>query len=98
MSKNLNDFTLPANLGLDAGESNYATFDDFDDFRGYAIVETTLQTIYNISCTVDYVSENNPNTPIAQKTYYKRLYITSTNPITPDTLKLSYVHGFWYFN
>jgi hypothetical protein len=98
MSKNLNDFTNPASLGPDAGETSLATFDDFDDFRGYADIETTLQTIYNITCSVDYVTENNPNTPVLTKTYYKRLLITSTNPITPDTLRLSYIHGYWYFN
>jgi hypothetical protein len=98
LTKNVSDFTLPGNLGPEAGEVNFSTFDDFDDFNGYAIAETTLQCIYNISCQVCYVAENTPNVISSSRTYYKRLTIITTNQVNSDTLRLFYVHGYWYFN
>jgi hypothetical protein len=98
LTKSLSDFTAPVNLGADFGEFDFSTFDDFDDFNGYASIETTLQCIYTLSCQVNYVTENNPNVNSGVKTYYKKLSIATTNQVNQDTLKMNYIHGYWYFN
>ena len=98
LSKDLNDFTLPVSLGPDPAESTYATFDDFDDFDGYLRIDTTLQSVYTLSCAVDYVYEFDLDSLAPVPTHYKRLNITTTNHYNLDSLFLNYVHGYWYFN
>lgn len=102
IEKDPNDFTLSYYLGPDAGESTFDAFDDFDDFHQYVRTDTTQQNIYNISCSVGYVDAGplatNLDTYSSSRTLYKKLDVTITSPITVDTLKLSYVHGFWFFN
>ncbi len=92
------DFTAVDKLGPDTGESDYASFDDFDDFHNYTVAETTMQNVYQISCRVCYVHPNYPDLPIANRSFYKKLTVTVKNPVKNDSLALSYVHGFWYFN
>jgi len=102
IEKDANDFTVAANLGPDAGESGFDTFDDFDDFHNYSSIDTTQQNIYNISCKVHYVNAGffvyNLDNISSSRTLYKKLDVMVISPITSDTLRLSYVHGFWYFN
>lgn len=102
IEKDPNDFTLPAYLGPDAGETSFDTFDDFDDFNRWSTTDTTQQNIYKIYCTVGYVDAGPMATSLDSastfRTLYKKLDVTIMSPITKDTLKLSYVHGFWFFN
>ena len=98
VNKDISDFTVPGSLGPDAGETADTLYDDFDDYDGYTVIDTTLQSIYSIACTVDYVSESTPNSISLIKTYYKRLTVTTTNQVTQDSVKLQYIHGYWYFN
>ena len=98
LSKEVTDLTQHNALGPESGETDYATFDDFDDFHGYAFAETTLQNIYNISCDVSYISPSHPNQKELSRTLYKRITVTVTSPSSPDTLNMSYIHGYWYFN
>ena len=97
-NKSLADFTAPGNLGSDTGESVDTLYDDFDDYNGYSFIDTTLQSIYSIVCKVDYINESTPNSASVIKTYYKRLTVTTTNQVTQDSVKLQYIHGYWYFN
>lgn len=92
------DFTDASSLGPDFGEVTVSQFDDFDDFNHYSVAETTMQNIYHISCTVGYVNPVFPDSIISSRTLYKKLSVTVSNPMTSDSLTLSYVHGFWYFN
>jgi hypothetical protein len=96
------DFTLPYYLGPDAGETGFDTFDDFDDFNKWGKTDTTQQNIYKILCTVGYVDAGptavNLDSYSSSRTLYKKLDVTITSPITNDTLELSYIHGFWFFN
>ena len=102
IEKDADDFTPAAYLGPDAGESGFDTFDDFDDFDNYASTDTTQQNIYNISCKVNYVYGGywgyNLDNTTSSRTLYKKLDVMVISPITSDTLNLSYIHGFWYFN
>lgn len=102
VEKDANDFTVAASLGPDAGESGFDTFDDFDDFNNYFAAETTQQNIYNISCKVGYVNAGffgyNLDSYTSYRTLYKKLDVRIISPLTSDTLNLSYIHGFWYFN
>ncbi|MBN2008341.1 hypothetical protein JW960_03225 [candidate division KSB1 bacterium] len=98
LSKDVDDLTRHWLLGPESGETDYATFDDFDDFNGYTFSDTTLQNIYNISCDVFYISPDHPNLKEHNRTLYKRITVTVTSPSTADTLSMSYIHGYWYFN
>lgn len=102
IEKDANDFTVPASLGPDAGESSFDTFDDFDDFDNYATTDTTQQNIYQISCKVGYVNAGffgyDLNSYTSYRTLYKKLDVTVISPLSADTLSLSYIHGFWFFN
>lgn len=98
VEKMATDFTEVGKLGPDAGESDYDSFDDFDDFNNYAVAETTMQNIYQIHCRVHYVHPNYPDSPISTRSFYKKLTVTVKNPVNNDSLALSYIHGFWYFN
>jgi len=92
------DFTDVGDLGTDFGESSYATFDDFDDFNNFAVAETTMQNIYQINCEVNYIHPSYPDSSISTRSLYKKLTVSVRNPVNNDSLVLSYVHGFWYFN
>jgi hypothetical protein len=92
------DFTEVGSLGPDFGESDYSSFDDFDDFNNFTVAETTMQNIYQIHCRVSYVHPGYPDSAISSRSLYKKLTVSVQNPVNQDSLVLSYVHGFWYFN
>ncbi|MFZ0389781.1 MAG: hypothetical protein WAN36_04930 [Calditrichia bacterium] len=98
IEKKVSDFTNPNSLGKDFGETTMASFDDFDDFNAFTRAETTAQNIYNLKCLVEYVNAGTPNVKSVNRTYCKKLTIAISTPYSPDTLKMGYVHGYWYFN
>jgi hypothetical protein len=92
------DMTPVADLGVDWGETDISTFDDFDDFHNYTRMDTTMQNTYEISCFVHYINPSYPDSAIGNRSLYKKLTVSVKNTLTSDSLALSYVHGFWYFN
>ena len=92
------DFTQANNLGPDFGETNNNSFDDFDDFHNYSYLDTTMQNVYKIDCNVGYVNPSFPDSLLTNRSLYKKLTVSVKNIINNDSLSLSYVHGFWYFN
>jgi len=92
------DFTHAGNLGPEYGETDYNSFDDFDDFNKFMILDTTQQNVYRISCTIHYIHPANPDSFISTQSFFKKLTVSVKNTISDDSLALSYVHGFWYFN
>lgn len=92
------DFTASADLGPEADETSYTLFDDVDDFHNYTKLDTTQQNIYNISCTVNYVEADQPSAPVSTRSYYKKISIKVFSGLDTDTIKVDYIHGFWYFN
>lgn len=98
LNKSLADFTLAANLGPDAGETDFTLYDDFDDYNGYSRLDTSVQSAYRISCRVNYVTAALPDVVSPIRTYYKRITVTAVNTLISDSLQLYYIHGYWYFN
>jgi len=92
------DFTLSNDLGPDFGETGNTTFDDFDDFHNFSYFDTTIQNVYKVDCVVGYVNPSYPDSTLSNRSLYKKLTVTVKNVINSDSLSLSYVHGFWYFN
>ncbi len=92
------DFTPGADLGPESDESDYTLFDDVDDFHNYSRLDTTEQNIYNINCTVNYVEPDQPSTPVSTRNYYKKISIEVFSSPDTDTIRIDYIHGFWYFN
>lgn len=98
VEKMASDFTPHGNLGPDYGETNNMLFDDFDDFNNFMIMDTTQQNVYQISCKINYINPANPDTFISTQSFFKKITVSVKNTINDDSLALSYVHGFWYFN
>lgn len=112
VGKDLGDFVKPSLLGLDADDAGI--IDDFDDFNGQIISDTARSgVIYNISFDVSYVKlvGNKFVKDFSNKTYHKKMticvydsydppfiYKTKNGKIIKDTLKISFVKSYWFFN
>jgi len=109
--KLLADFTQPGSFGFDADDGG--VIDDFDDYHGLALADTGRSgVIYNISFAVEYVTlQGNSIVPSTSRQYHKRMTISISDaynpPLiytykngaqTPDTLKLSFVYSYWFYN
>lgn len=88
----------PANLlGPESGET-YSTFNDFDDFDGYITVDTTeMSAVYKISCSVNYVTENQLNGTTNSRTWHKKISIAVTSDFMTDTVRMSSIFSYWFF-
>ena len=86
------DFTNVNSLGPD-GEV-YPNFDDVDDFNGYAETDTTTRALFVVNIAVGYVQENDPQTVVNSKEYYKKMTVTISNSNLIQPIQLSYVFGF----
>ena len=70
------NFTPAADLGVETGEviTDAKTFNDFDDYDGFTGVDSTMPSaIFNYSCTVNYVNENNLDAIKIHKLIIKKL-------------------------
>ncbi len=109
--KRLSDFTQPNNLGFEANDNN--VIDDFDDFNNYTLIDTGRSGIpYRISFQVEYVKlQNGKVVTSSSREYYKRITIRVTDNFTDpliyhysgnqkikDTLKISFVNSYWFYN
>ncbi|MEL6823354.1 MAG: hypothetical protein AAFP70_16470 [Calditrichota bacterium] len=109
--KQLTDFTLPANLGADAGDGG--AIDDFDDYHKTAILDTGQSgVIYRLTFEVEYVQLSGQQLISASTPQYvKRMRISLTDnyadPIIyrndsgvqiKDTLTQEVVYGYWFYN
>jgi len=89
----LNDLS---SIGPD-GET-YSNFDDFDDYDGYSrIVDDMPSAVFKISCEVDYVKTDDPESVSASKTWNKKLTITVTSPSSTDTIQMSTIYSYFYY-
>lgn len=109
--KTLQDFTLPGNLGLEANDDGIP--DDFDDFNGYTKVDTGRSgVVYRDSFHVEYVQLQGSNIVTSgNREYHKRITIFITDAYNPpllykyvnnqkvkDTLRVSFVYSYWFYN
>ncbi len=87
-------FTRASKFGGGNDGETFANYDDFDDFHGVSISETTEHGVYQISATVNYVSESNPGIISNNKTLHKRMNVSVSSDFLPNTIELSYVKTF----
>lgn len=109
--KNLSDFATPGNLGFDSNDNG--EIDDFDDFNNYAIIDTGRSGVrYHIAFEVDYVKlQGNQILTSSSREYHKRMKISVTDDYSDpllyrwqggqkikDTLRVSFVQSYWFYN
>lgn len=110
-TKTLAEFTAPNGLGFDIGDNNVP--DDFDDFHCYTKFDTGRSGIvYKDSFFVEYVKlQGNNIVSSNNREYHKKMYIFITDIYDPpllykykdgnkvrDTLKVNFVHSYWFYN
>ena len=96
----LSELTSVFNLGPDAGENSadIKTFNDFDDLDGYTEIDSTTQTaIFEISCSVNYVSKTNLMGISSVPTWHKKISVTVSSPSMGDTLTEASIYSYWFF-
>jgi hypothetical protein len=79
---------LSSTMGADAGEY-YPYYNDFDDYNNYTKIDSsTGRGVFTLSSNVTFVDEYYFDTPTANKTRTKRLFITVSNTFTNDLVKI----------
>ena len=112
VGKDLADFVKPNELGPDGDDAGI--IDDFDDFHGQVLSDTARSgVIYNIAFDVNYVKLVGKDIlkDATNKTYHKRMMICVYDSYDPpfiykvqngkqvkDTLKVSFIRSYWFFN
>jgi len=94
------ELTSDFDLGPDAGENSadIKTFNDFDDLDGYTKIDSTMQSaIFEISCSVNYVSEANLMGISSVPTWHKKISVTVSSPSMGDTLTEASIYSYWFF-
>ncbi len=109
--KQLSDFVAPNLLGYDANDNNI--IDDIDDFHGVTVADTGMSgVVYNVNYSVDYVRlQSNRLVHSSTRQYHKRvsiaisdaynpplIYRTENNAQIRDTLRVSFVVSYWFYN
>ena len=71
------DFTPPAQLGKDGGETNTTLYNDIDDYDGDSVrVSTPVLDNFWVASRIQYVSESNPDQVSTAQTFYKKITVT----------------------
>jgi hypothetical protein len=92
--------TAPELLGTEPGEdpNNSLEFDDFDDYNGYTVTDSTMPTaIFDYKCIVEYVDESDPNTAVNKKSFHKKLTVKVWSKSMKDTVSQSTIYSYWYY-
>jgi len=92
---------LTSVLGPESGETE-DTFDDFDDYNGFTKRDSTMPSVtFDISCAVVYVETNDILGSTSNRTWNKKLIVTITRPVSPDSsvlaLKTASIFSYWHF-
>lgn len=77
----------------DPGETDDPeTWDDIDDYHGYSKdVSLPHAEGYTVTCSVSYVTTNDPNVLTNSQTYLKRVTVTADSPYLSHPVNLSFV-------
>jgi hypothetical protein len=97
---NTNSLTTRNKFGTDGGEDpdSSNTFDDFDDFEGYSIIDSTMPSaIFNVSCIVNYVDPDVVGFITTNRTWHKQLIVTVSSPSMLDTIQMTKIFSYWKF-
>lgn len=100
--------TAAASFGPDAGESDYLTFDDIDDYHNFQRIDSLENSaIFKTTGKVEYLSLSGSTlTTSTTKSFNKMITVLvtsdylvdySTTPPKADTLKFQSVFSYWYF-
>ena len=95
---NLSSFTSAGVLGVETGEisTKSSTFDDFDDYNGYAAIDSSMPTApFNISCTVKYINPATPDVPINTQSWNKKITVKVWSTFMADTIWMSSIYSYW---
>ncbi len=107
----LANMTVPGDLGIDLND--LGVIDDFDDYHNMTITDSGRSTIpYQLSFTVEYVTLSGAAfVPSGTQQFHKRMtisvYDASSTPYlyrivngarVRDTLNVSFVHSYWFYN
>jgi hypothetical protein len=96
--------SLSTTLGPDGpDETTMETFNDIDDFNGYQDPQVNPGGVLGTFLTqfkVFYADPNNPNQNASGKTFVKRvdMKVWRASPPAQDTLRTSFVVGYFHFN
>ena len=90
-SINLDELTLPSDLGPDIGETLYIDFDDIDDYKGY-IKQVSLPHAegFSIQSNLYYVQEDTYQISNTQ-TFYKKAEVTVSSKYLRYPVILSFI-------
>jgi len=96
--KTTTDLSEVADLGPDGSET-YHTFNDFDDYKGLTMVDSTMPSAsFNISCDVNYVSSaSGVITTSLEKTWHKQITVKVSSPFMKDTVRATSIFSYWTF-
>ena len=109
--KRINDFTSSNMLGFEVNDNSIV--DDIDDLNGLTVADTGISgVLYNVDYNVDYITlQNNLIVHSDNKQYHKRISIEVSDAYDPpliytaqgdslnrDTLKISVVISYWFYN
>lgn len=90
--------TARTSFGPDAGETHRGLYDDFDDWHGFQITDTTLMSAhYKINCAVNYIDPSNPNVNLSTKSFHKKLTVYVSSVSMLDTVSITTVYSYWKF-
>lgn len=90
----INNFSAPASLGPESGES-INTYDDVDDYKNYStIVSTPRLGDVSVSVKVGYVNPALPDVLLSSRTRMKRIEVKAKSIYLPDTLRLYYYSSY----
>ena len=87
------DFTAPASLGAESGES-YPGFDDVDDFHGYTDNISTTRADFTVSISIVYLDTATIASDLINRTTLKNLIVTIKSSYFSDSLMLDYVYAY----
>jgi hypothetical protein len=87
------DFTAPASLGPEAGET-HATFNDVDDYHGFAKIDSSGLGKFNVAIHVGYIEDPAPQLVVNHRTFYKKMTVTVSHNLLAAPIALSNVWGY----
>lgn len=88
------DLTPTDDLGPASGEG-YPDFNDFDDFIAYPDTVTTDHGAFVVDVNVYYVRMNEPDSPIGERTWHKRMDVTVDSRYMDTSARMSYIRSFY---
>ncbi len=102
---------LSTTLGPESGES-YRQFNDFDDYNFFryspkldtVYVTQTDSIVFQTYCSINYVTDSNPNVSTKARTWHKKLTVKITSETMlddysnkQDTVEMSTIFSYWFF-